>query len=218
MAGDVGLDLLDGERALLQAVGLGLAGVKRVPVRPLASMTPDTRIVISESIHDDVPNRPIAFDQKRFGQRYPELVDNKVTTTEIRNLEVFSLTDGRGVVGQAAEQCPGVCAFGESTLPPTSADRTTNIEWMDRPCLVQICKRPIDGEWSPIVDQIDSCAKERLGRRQLMRIAGQQLSDYALSQTALFQRIERLWGQGALFATRPPHNARDPRRMMSALS
>lgn len=81
--------LYEGEDDLSRCLGVGSercpfsTGMQLVPRRPLLQPTPSTRVMISESINDPVPNWKEPLDEKRLSQRNPNIVNDKEPAAEV---------------------------------------------------------------------------------------------------------------------------------------
>lgn len=78
--------------------GPGPARVQRIPPRNFPLMPARTRIVVTESIDADVPNRPIMVDYKSLGQRDPDRLHDEKAACEIVNVHVRCGVDGARVL------------------------------------------------------------------------------------------------------------------------
>jgi hypothetical protein len=50
--------------------------------------------MVAEPVDHDVPYRPVASDQQRFPERYPNVVGHQVATLEVFELEVLPVCGG----------------------------------------------------------------------------------------------------------------------------
>lgn len=99
-----GDDLILRLGALLALLSPVSSRVQRIPCGTLPIVAALPRVVIPESVHDHIPDRPEPVDEHSFGEWNPDVVGDEVAALEVRELEVLRLRDGTRVLSDTAEQ------------------------------------------------------------------------------------------------------------------
>jgi len=89
MCGDPRLDRFRRYPTIGQLVGPRTTRMKNIPRRTILRRPSIAWIVIAKAIHDGIPDWPRQADEHAFRHAYPNLVDNEVTTLEVRKFQIF---------------------------------------------------------------------------------------------------------------------------------
>jgi len=103
--------------------------MENVPTCFLLLVPPTPRIMVSITINKNIPNRLKHLDKQGFGKRNPDIINDKIATMEVFDIEVSGLANRLRVFDESPEQDGsrrGIQAKG--SLPSASRNCLAHID------------------------------------------------------------------------------------------
>ncbi len=205
-----------GSTLLAQLRRPSAAGVQHVPPGNLARDPALARVVVSEPLNADVPQRLVVLDEEPLGHRDPQGCHDEVPAKEVASRKGAGRRDDRSVMLlQAAVKRARVDHVG---LPLASA-RRDRLPHVDRPMRLGGSDRGVLRQRPGIEECVDPCALKRASgdRRERPGPPRHQLPDAVLGEVRVVERVVRLRWHPELPASagccrRPPTRAPSAQR------
>ena len=163
------LQFFSGKRAGLKPFCPGTAGVQTVPERHFAAVTTFARIVVAKTIKNPIPDRLEPFDQQRFRQWKPNIINGQELAIEVFKAKVRgSIHRFCMVIEPLVEWSSRVDIVTLSTFSRTIGYCLAYINGAGKLVVaVNFCKCLICGEIPNIIKCVHSSTNEGLRRQPI---------------------------------------------------